>query len=85
MHRFDIYCEQKEQLSIFNMSTNNLYEACNPMLTKCIFQIIGYTLKQFTLSQDEIEQTVYFIGSEELFMKSRHKLNINDSQSILDD
>jgi hypothetical protein len=58
MHRFDIYCEdksKKELLNIFNSCTNHLHESCNPMVTKCVFQIIGDTLKQLTLNQQEIE------------------------------
>jgi len=32
------------------------------------------------LSPEELEQTVHFIGSDELFMMSRYKLNINHSE-----
>ena len=49
------------------------------MLTKCIFQIAGDTLKQFTLTQEEIEATIHFIGSEDFFMRNCHKININDT------
>lgn len=48
----DAYIEDETmpQLNVFNSATNQLHERCNPMLTKCIFQIVGDTLKQFTLS-----------------------------------
>ncbi|TNV81462.1 hypothetical protein FGO68_gene17498 [Halteria grandinella] len=79
--KIESYCdeEKRQQLNIFNSATNNLHERCNPMLTKCIFQIAGDTLKQFTLSQEEIEATLHFIGSEDFFMHNCHKLNINDT------
>lgn len=55
--KIDIYCEESKRdlMNIFNNACNHLHELCNPMLTKCIFQIIGDGLKQFTLSTEEIE------------------------------
>jgi hypothetical protein len=39
-HRFDIYLEgddKKEYGNIFNSACNSLSDACNPVITKCIF------------------------------------------------
>lgn len=82
--KFDIYCDEskREYLNIFNKACNSLDEDCNPMLAKCIFQIVGDALKQFTLSHEEIKKTVHFIGSEEIFMRKATKININDTSSI---
>lgn len=78
--KLDAYCEESRVLSlnVFNSACNSLHYHCNPMLTKCIFQIVGDTLKQFTLTQEELEQTVHFIGSEEIFMRKLHRINIDD-------
>jgi hypothetical protein len=51
------------------------------MLSKCIFQIIGDTLKQFTLSREELENALLYVGSEEMFLRNYHKINIDDSQT----
>lgn len=55
------------------------------MLSKCIFQIVGDTLKQFTLTQEELEQTVHCIGSEEVFMRHANKINLVDSMEVSDE
>ena len=47
------------------------------MLTKCIFQVIGDALKQFTLI--DIDECLPFIGQDEIFMKKAHKINLNES------
>ena len=72
-------------MNIFNNACNLLYDACNPVITKCIFEIIGETLKQFTLSHDEIESLTSQMGTEEVFMKNRNKLTIDDSQDDHDE
>ena len=66
-------------MNIFNNACNLLYDACNPVITKCVFQIIGETMKQFTLCHEEIESLINQLGTEEIFMKSRTKLTIHDS------
>lgn len=67
-------------MNIFNSACNSLNDACNPVITKCIFQIIGDTIKQLQLCQEEVETILSHIGTEEIFMKNRYKLNIDETQ-----
>jgi hypothetical protein len=78
----DFYYTKDRTLNIFNNTFNHLHQECNPMLTKCIFQVIGEALKQFTLL--EFDEYLPFIGQEEIFMKKAHKINLNESSFVAD-
>ena len=42
---FDFYYLKDKHLNIFNNACNTLHSDCNPMLSKCIFQVVGDALK----------------------------------------
>eukprot|EP00347_Sterkiella_histriomuscorum_P012635 403367814 len=76
----DFYYTKNKSLNIFNNAMNHLHQDCNPMLTKCIFQVLGESLKQFTLI--DVDECMPFIGQEEIFMRKANKINLNESNFI---
>ncbi|CDW77431.1 UNKNOWN [Stylonychia lemnae] len=76
----DFYWVKDRHANIFNNSISQLYSECNPMLTKCIFQVLGEILKQFTIVDYDGCQA--FICQDEIFMRKAHKINLNESSFI---
>mmetsp|Transcript_46880 Transcript_46880/g.34319 ORF Transcript_46880/g.34319 Transcript_46880/m.34319 type:complete len:83 (-) Transcript_46880:495-743(-) len=46
------------------------------MLTKCVFQVIGESLRQFTLFEEDVQ---VLTCADQVFMKKAHKINLNES------
>lgn len=76
----DFYYTKERCLNIFNNAFNHLDQECNPMLTKCIFQVIGEGLKQFTLL--DFNQCMPYLCQEEIFLKKAHRINLNESSFV---